>query len=379
MRIAVIQETFPPYISGSGKRVYEIFKRLSARGHQVTVYTAAWDENIGAADTLEGIVVKRIKVDNFITKDNFRVPHRSLHYIMEAVRRIRRDGLFDILELSSSPLVHVYLAKIYQKQLARKINLTVHECWLDYWFRYKPLHIAIPGFTLEYFSYFLPDNLVAVSNFTKKRLVSYIPGLNKKLSVIPNGVDKALLKYPRPQSTGPNLIFIGRLYPHKRVEDILYIYKGIVEEVPDATLYIVGGGPELPRLKHIAKEYGLKNAVFTGPLPTREVIKLLASSKVLLIASVREGFSIVTLESLALGTPVVARYSPYSAVTDLIVPGYNGFIAFSLDKAKYYVGLLLRDADLWKKLSYNARRFAENFSWDNIALKQEEVYRSLLE
>ncbi|MBC7227607.1 MAG: glycosyltransferase family 4 protein [Thermoflexales bacterium] len=114
----------------------------------------------------------------------------------------------------------------------------------------------------------------------------------------------------RYQDIGPRLLFVGRLVPNKKQEDLiklLYFYRRIE---PSARLFLVGP-PWVPAyaewLREFAEELGLGEAViFTGHVHQRDLVTYYRLADVYVSMSEHEGFGKPLIEAMYLGVPVVA-------------------------------------------------------------------------
>jgi len=102
--------------------------------------------------------------------------------------------------------------------------------------------------------------------------------------------------------------------------------------LPQAELHIIGDGPEIKNLLDLADALrvhgGAGGVYFRGQLAERdEVLAEIASASLLLQPSRREGQSIVVLEALMLGTPVLAATGPETAVGDFLGDSANASMA----------------------------------------------------
>jgi glycosyltransferase involved in cell wall biosynthesis len=108
----------------------------------------------------------------------------------------------------------------------------------------------------------------------------------------------------------PYLLVLGRVAPHKGIEDGLNIFTRVRAEFPALRLLVVGGffEPYVEELRQqVAADPVLEKAVtFTGALPANEVRGLLRGASGLLHTSVHEGFGIPLLEAMLAGVPVFA-------------------------------------------------------------------------
>ena len=152
--------------------------------------------------------------------------------------------------------------------------------------------------------------LVAVSAALKAVLVE-LGAPDEKVTVLRNGVETGLFRPPPDReairaSVGfdrPTLISVGSLIErkghHRTIE--------AMQRLPDFALAIVGEGPERARLEGSVARLGLEGRVrFLGVRPHAELPALYGAADASILASSREGWANVLLESMACGTPVVA-------------------------------------------------------------------------
>lgn len=109
----------------------------------------------------------------------------------------------------------------------------------------------------------------------------------------------------------PNVLFVGRGVPNKRIEDLLAVFYYLQRYIePTARLLHVGSwaGTELylGRLRAKAREWGLRDVVFTGTLPQPRLSAAYAAASVFLCLSEHEGFCAPLIEAMAHDVPVIA-------------------------------------------------------------------------
>jgi glycosyltransferase involved in cell wall biosynthesis len=143
---------------------------------------------------------------------------------------------------------------------------------------------------------------VAIGNSAAVRdaAVARVPRRSRAFRVILPGVAApAAAQPPRPSTA----VMVGRLHPVKDQATALRAWRRVVAARPDATLTIVGDGPERGALEALARDLGLNGAVtFRGnvnPAPD------LLGARIFLLSSRSEGFSRAVIEALAAGLPVV--------------------------------------------------------------------------
>lgn len=173
------------------------------------------------------------------------------------------------------------------------------------------------------------DSVVAISQNTYKSIVQLFPFAEDKLKLISNGYDfKTMIDRSSENdilaSSRFRLIFLGRLDHNKNViVQIKAVNKLIKEKRMDVELLIFGQGSEEGSLKAEAGDNIGSHIFFKGfisnPYP------YLKSSNALIMTSLSEGFPTVLIESICLGTPVIA--TNVGGVSEIVQTGKNGLVA----------------------------------------------------
>ncbi|MHA1112894.1 MAG: glycosyltransferase family 4 protein [Alphaproteobacteria bacterium] len=133
----------------------------------------------------------------------------------------------------------------------------------------------------------------------------------ERVRVLRNGVDLDLFRPPadrdaarrRLELARPTLVSVGHLIERKGHDLVI----AALPSLPDTDLLIVGEGPEAVSLEALAARLGVRDRVrFLGRRPHEELPGIYGAADALVLASSREGWANVLLESMACGTPVVA-------------------------------------------------------------------------
>jgi glycosyltransferase involved in cell wall biosynthesis len=111
---------------------------------------------------------------------------------------------------------------------------------------------------------------------------------------------------------GTNLLYVGRVAPNKRIEDLIKTYYFHRRLDPGSRLLVVGSAvdmePYLAACQKLAAELGvLDGVVFTGPVPQADLVTYYRLAAVYLSLSDHEGFCVPLLEAMHFGVPVVAH------------------------------------------------------------------------
>jgi glycosyltransferase involved in cell wall biosynthesis len=128
-----------------------------------------------------------------------------------------------------------------------------------------------------------------------------------------------------------HLLFVARLVPHKRLEDVIEAFRSLDDE-----LVVVGHGPLLKRLPNLAPP----NVRFTGYVDDAELRELYRSSRALICPSIEE-FGIVMAEAQACGTPVIAPRA--GGALDIVHDEQTGLLLDRIDPRS--LAAAVRDLD----------------------------------
>ena len=221
--------------------------------------------------------------------------------------------------------------------------------------------------------------LIAVSSSLKDVLVE-LGAPPDKVTVLRNGVETSLFHPPADRTaaraalglSGPTLISVGGLIERKGHHRTI----AAMRQLPGYTLIIAGEGPEHGRLSALIAELGLADRVhLLGPRPHHELAALYGAADASVLASSREGWANVLLESMACGTPVVAaniwgnpEVVRAQAAGLIYQPNTPDGIAEGV--RRLFAALPDRSA---------TAAYARPFSWDETTAGQLAVFRRVIE
>lgn len=177
--------------------------------------------------------------------------------------------------------------------------------------------------------YFKVDHIVNQCKAMEKDLLSIYPQLKGKTSVIYNPVNKLIEDKAKEIDfeiieKKDYLLCVGRLEEQKAFHYAIEAFAKISGEFPKLRLKIVGQGSLEEKLKELAKKFGVEDKVdFEGF--QKDIIPYYLGAKATLLTSLYEGFPNVLIESISLGTPIVAFDCP-SGPSEIVVDGENGYL-----------------------------------------------------
>jgi glycosyltransferase involved in cell wall biosynthesis len=351
-----------PLAGGAEIHLHEIFGRLAARGHAITLLCGGWPGCPPSA-TLDGIEVVRVGT-------RYTFPFRA----RAAFRRELAGRAFDLLveDVNKIPLgttrwggppvvalvPHLFGGTAFQ-ELAAPLAAAV-------WLAERPLGRVYRGAPFQ-----------AISTSTAEDLAARgIP--RDSVEVIYPGIDTVGYT-PQADARAPEPVFayLGRLKRYKGVHHVVRAFAGLGH--PTATLEIAGAGDHRPALERLAASLDLGDRVrFLGRIGEAEKRQLLRRAWALLLASPKEGWGITNLEAAASGTPVVASNSP--GIRESVRDGETGYLVPHGDVRAMAeaMGRLAADRALVSRLGSRARCFAETFTWERAADQTERHLQRVL-
>jgi len=274
------------------------------------------------------------------------------------------------IELILHPVDKFFASNALPLLVRGEVILTVHDLgFLKNPELYHPLE-RIYQKTSHVIAIKRANKIIAVSEATKKDIISYFPKVKDKIKVIYNGYDSNSFKvieenkkeeirnkYKLPSKY---TLYIGRLETKKNIQNLIKAYKLIKNKnIP----LILGGRPGnygYDEIKELAKDN--KNIIFLGYIPQEDYQLLLASAFIFIFPSKFEGFGIPVIEAMASGIPVLCSNIPVfkeisNKASILFDPEDIYDISKNIDK-------VIEDKELRDKLINRGLEQVKNFSWN---------------
>jgi glycosyltransferase involved in cell wall biosynthesis len=306
--VAMVSDAIYPYFRGGKElRYHELTRRLAARA-DVHVYTMQWWPG------------PRTRTDGTVTYHAIcpLIPlysggHRSLRqparFALSCLRLLTAD--FDVLEADQIPFLQLLSLRLITAVRRKRLVATWHEVWSRAdWQDYlgRAGHAA---WLTERLAMRLPDHIIAASPQTARRLEQILAD-RVPVTVAPNGIDLDGVRAAYPDADRTDLVVVGRLLAHKRVDLLLEVVAWLHAAGRPVTCRVIGDGPERAALHAQAQQLGIAGAVDFRPdiAEQKEVYALVKAATAAVFPTAREGFGIAVLEALACGLPVVTTSAP---------------------------------------------------------------------
>ncbi|HXA28869.1 MAG TPA: glycosyltransferase family 4 protein [Candidatus Angelobacter sp.] len=346
MRVLTVVTEAPPIRSGIALTVEQLAARLSARGHDVEVISAA---DVGR-----------------VSFGEVRLTGLAGHW-----RGIRERILAaDVVHLHgpAPSFSDAFLALWRTIPRSRRPPLVyTHHCEIDL----PAVGAACRLYERAHWRLARAASHVVVSSESYRRTAER-RGM-REVSVVPHGLPET--NAPR-LAKGPRftVAFVGQLRPYKGAEVLLRA----AAELPDVAVEIVGSGHQEVALRRLAGELRLDNVRWLGRAGNAERDRALARAHVVCLPSLTraEAFGIVLLEGMRAGAVPVASDLP--GVRD--VAGATGLLCTPGDPRSLVQALVhLRDApDDWRHRSWLSKRVSARYQWEQAAQRYEQIFAGLL-
>jgi glycogen synthase len=240
----------------------------------------------------------------------------------------------------------------------------------------------------------MSDRTIATDRSQPPEITRYLGIPGNRMVVLPNAVDiedclapvndgvQRRLRERWDLGSGPVLLNVGRLESNKGLDIAVEALAKAKPRLPDGWRWVlVGAGSQGDALRTAVDQAGISaNVVFAGAIGDSDLHNLYEIADVFVHPTLYEGSSIVTLEAMAHGLPVVA--SRTGGIPDKVEDGANGFL-FDPGDAEQLSSLVLEclaDSDRARRMGQVGReRVDDEFAWPVVARNIVTLYKELLE
>jgi glycosyltransferase involved in cell wall biosynthesis len=200
----------------------------------------------------------------------------------------------------------------------------------------------------------------------------------ERIEVLRNGVDLQLFRPTDHEAARRRLAFsrktllsVGHLITRKAHDLVIQALRSL----PEMDLVVIGDGPEREALGALAQESGVGERVrFVGPVAQEELRDYYSAADALVLASSREGWANVLLESMACGTPVVASRAGGSP--EVVAAPDAGVLLAERTPEAVAEGVRRLFARYPDRAA--TRRYAEKFGWNETTRGQLQLFERII-
>jgi glycosyltransferase involved in cell wall biosynthesis len=369
MKIAFVSDVVYPYIKGGAeKRIFEFSSRLKD-SHEVHVFGIQWWDGPSVM-VKDGITYHGVCKPKKLYEGGRRSILEAITFALALTVPLLKEK-FDVIDCNQHPYFSIFTCKLASFFRGGKFYVTWHEVWGDYWYEY----LGRPGFfgkLVEKVAARMPDRIIAVSGGTAAAL-ERIGVKKERITVVPNGIPVGLIESTAPAGERYDVVFAGRLIKDKHV-DVLLGACAMASQKTKLRALVIGDGPERASLEAHAAALRL-DVRFAGSVEYSSLIGSLKASRVFILPSTREGFSIATLEALACGVPVVTVSDAGNSAQELVDRGVTGLVVGlrEEDLAEAIVSILSDEAER-AKMAARCPPSAKGYDWGLLNERLLECY-----
>lgn len=306
MRIAMISETYVPYVNGVVTHIRLLKRALEAMGHDVLVVTVSAEKDLALRDGV--LHCPSFRVDRIY---DYRATNPFDKKRFEALRAFKPD------------IIHIhneYTLGIFGARAARQLDVpliySIHMDFTAYLKKIPGLLALFKRPLLAYLNYFLKRADVILSMSHKAQVYMDRAGSHKKMELLPNSVEVSRFacdpeygekrrKTRQQLAIGENtraFVFVGRLSREKNLDRLIDAFLSLDRSPQEALLFVVGDGPSLEPLRRRLEVMGeWERVTFLGNIDNRAIADTLFGMDYYLSASLSEMHSMSMLEAMASG------------------------------------------------------------------------------
>ena len=226
--------------------------------------------------------------------------------------------------------------------------------------------------------------ILANSDYTRDRLAQQIPEIAERIRTVPLCIEPARIEEweqgGTSESTGPRrpaALIVGRMWkdqPGKGHDALIRAWPAVRAAVPEAELWVAGTGDDQDRLRTLACDCGVDEAVrFMGRVSNQKLSELYSQASLFAMPSSQEGFGLVYLEAMWHGLPCLASTADAGSV--VVDEGCGALVPYGdAEATAREIGALLANPARARALGDAARvRARTHFSFDSFSARLGSV------
>jgi glycosyltransferase involved in cell wall biosynthesis len=378
LRILIGAETYPPDVNGAARFAERLATGLAGRGHEIHV-VAPSPTGPASREVRDGVTVHGVRSHRYYQHDGFQVCVPWEAFPATAALMAEIDP--DVVHTNAHMVVGRGVVRAAHRS-GRPLVATNHlmpENLIGYSPIPKPLQRAFNAWAWRDLGrVFGKAQVVTAPTPRAVELLVRHAGLADAFPVS-CGIDADRYRaVPRAAGPVPTVLFVGRLDQEKRVDELIRAFAALPAGLP-GRLEVIGDGARREDWAALADGLGLGERVrFRGFVSEQELLEAYAGADLFCMPGVAELQSLVTLEAMAAGLPVVAADA--MALPHLVRPGRNGWLYTPGDVAELSTRLaaLLGDAATRRRMGAASREIVAAHAIDATLDRFEGIYAQVL-
>ena len=380
MKILVLVFHFPPISGGGVVVITDIINKFAELGNDVTVITP---DLYWSGEQFNPEINSKIKVIRTITPSHTKIKiaaRRCQSNIKKKAIEVGKLDNFDFIftifhPFHLVPKAAVEAAKKLDIPSIVKVDDAIYEKASGIKSLQRKIEKMINGKTLRSGTKVLVSN-----NETKKIVIDEYNITQKKISIVPNGVNLSMFNIIKKKNP-KKVVFAGAMYYHRGLDVLLQTIPLVIKKIPDVKFVLLGSGSEMEKLKKIVSENKLDNSVeFKGWIERDKIPENIADASIgigpLRLTDVTSrALPIKVLEYMAVSLPLIAQKG--TLPEDVLENGKNGFFIQNTHELAEKIILLLNEPKQVEVMGANSLEMVQKFSWDKVVKTIiEEVKRN---
>ncbi len=343
--------------------------------------------NLSEIDTKNDYVLFALKDDlenirKKINNKNWKIVESNIywHTISEQLRfsKVLKKENLDLVHFPYFSVPFIY---------RRPYVVTIHDLIFHHYFTgsSSTLPLWLLGFKIIAYRLIVANaariskKIIAVSQFTKKDIVSTLKVNEKKVDVVYEASDDFKVIKNKDTKYKNYFMYVGNVFAHKNVGSVLSSFEKISKEKKDLSLIFVGKEDFLyKKLKqHVSKNFKDLNIIFLHNVSDEELSILYRNAIALIRPSLMEGFSLPPLEALESEGIVLASDIPVHR--EILKDSVFYFDQFNTDDILDKMKMVLELSESEKnKMIEKAQTLVRKYSWKKTAQETLNIYESSL-
>ena len=404
MKVGLLSYRSHPYSGGQGIYIKHLSKALKNLGHEVSVLSGPpYPEldsgvnlikipSLGLFESGERLKAFRLRflwspIDLYewitVMTGGFPEPYTYGKRVLKKLKEdnLKLDVLLDNQSLSSSLLeiqahyplavtIHHPITKDHKLEMQNAINWK-ERLSSSRWHNFLPMQKKVAPQL---------KNIICVSQPSKEDVISEFKVDEKKITVIPNGIDIGIFK---PSSIKKSLSFrivttASADIPLKGLRHLILALPRVIRKFPFTTLTVIGKSPEKSNLNNLIDDLDLEDKItFRSGISEKEIVKTYHDSDIAVIPSLYEGFGFGAGEAMACGVPLISTDS--GGLKQVIGDAALKIKPGSVNEIEDGILKLFTEEKIRQELAEKGReRMEEFFDWKIAASAYIEVFKKII-
>jgi glycosyltransferase involved in cell wall biosynthesis len=381
MNIAIFTNNYLPCVNGVVRSVENFRQEIEKRGHNVYIFAPEFTPNEHKDKVFYS---KALKIFEKPEKGFYPIPLTNVSKIEKIIQELQIDIIH-----SQHPIFLGTTALRCSQRLKIPLVYTnhtlYHECVkFPFPLIENMIKEYVVSFVVEYANQC--QRVIAPSMSVKKMLLQM--GVKTPIVFIPSGIN--LEQFNRPdscvhirkkynlQADDILLLLVSRLSYEKNILFLISAFRNVYHNNKKIFLLIVGEGLYRKKIEKEIDLLGVKNVILTGRVDYSKIFCYYKASDIFVCPFLLDSQSLVIVEAMAAGLPVVALKQSIGPREMIGKTGAGFLVDESEEKFAHIILKLAADADLRARCSQQAIKQAEKYSSQRAAIKMIELYSELV-